>query len=940
MRNNTIGIKRILRIMIIVCAFAVFAGWQAFAEDEWPDGLYFSEQVKWLSLEDSKQYYLGSEYTITPKTVDDDTIRWSSSDESVAYIDDDFVMFKKAGTVVITRTTRSGVKNSFTLHIISEDVDGDITDFDFAQETMTLKPGEYGQNVITFAPANEPYSTSMTYTSGDESVATVNDMGVVEAKEEGVCTITAKDYWSDIEKSYTLIVSKDGLLPDYTGKTVVLMSNDVHGAIEGYQYMAGLRDELKKRGADVLLVDSGDYIQGSKEVSATKGASAIRMMNKTGYDLATIGNHEFDYAYTRLRELLSEANFDVISDNILKPDGETAFEGSTIKGIEGNDLKIGFVGITTPETQTKTSPSQLEGLTFLDNKTDPAIFNKATADIESVQGAGADVIFCLSHLGVDDESAPYRSYDLWETIKGKGDGKKLDYILDGHSHTVMSEGENGEPILSTGTKFQNIGVVTIDETTRKLDRIAKPFLYKITEDSYSDPSVKAESDDIAAEIDVVYGTKVGTSAVDLNGARNAHEAAEQGGTFANGNRDGETNMGDFATDALRWYALKDGKTYEVPEDHIIGLYNGGAMRAGISKGDIKRGDVLNVFPFANAIDGIYVTGAQLLEALEASTFCYPDAEAGFPHVSGMEYTIDTRTAYQPADSTYPASTYYPPAKIRRITINNINGKPFSATDKYLVITSSFIADGGDTYGAFRGIPRISIADLDEELFTAYITNGLSGVIGDRYAQPAGRIRIANKQETEPDPQTKVSIKDAKVVLSAAAFKYNGKVQRPSVRTIKGLKLKAGTDYIVKWSDNSSKNVGKYTLTVTGKGSYTGTTQAAYRITKAANPLKVKGRIVKVKYRKLKKHKRILKASKVIKVRKKGQGKKIYKYVSARKGKKGYRKYFKISKKNGKVTIRKKLKRGTYIVKAKVRAAGNANYNSSSWKKVTIKVKVI
>ena len=177
-------------------------------------------------------------------------------------------------------------------------------------------------------------------------------------------------------------------------------------------------------------------------------------------------------------------------------------------------------------------------------------------------------------------------------------------------------------------------------------------------------------------------------------------------------------------------------------------------------------------------------------------------------------------------------------------------------------------------------------------------------------------------------------------MSATAFKYNGKVQRPSVRTIKGLKLKAGTDYTVKWSDDSSKNAGKYTLTVTGKNSYTGTTQAAYRITKAANPLKVKGRIVKVKYKKLKKHKRILKASKVIKVRKKGQGKKTFKYVSARKGKKGYRKYFKISKKNGKVTIRKKLKRGTYIVKAKVRAAGNANYNSSSWKKVTIKVKVI
>ena len=560
--------------------------------------------------------------------------------------------------------------------------------------------------------------------AGGQAFATVNEMGVVEAKEEGACTITAKDYWSDVEKSYSLIVSKDGLLADYTDKTVVLLSNDVHGEVSGYQYIAGLRDELVRRGANVITVDSGDYIQGSKEVSATKGANAIRMMNKAGYDLATLGNHEFDYYYTRLLELLSEANFDVISDNILKLDGKPAFEGRTIINIEEtNGLNIGFVGITTPEAQTKTSPPKLNGLTFLDDKTDPTVFNNAAEDIEKLDGAGADVVFCLSHLGVDKESAPYRSYDLWETVKDKGVDNKLDYILDGHSHTVMTEGEHGEPILSTGTKFQNIGVVTIDETTRELDRIAKPFLYKITADSYSNSEVKAEADEITEEIEEAYGVKVGTSDVDLNGARSAKEAAEQGGAFANGNRDGETNMGDFATDALRWYALKDGKTYDVPKDHIIGLYNGGAMRAGISKGNITRGDVLNVFPFANSIDGIYVTGAQLLEALEASTFSHPAADAGFPHVSGMEYTIDTRTAYQPAASTYPASTYYPPAKIKRITINNINGKPFSATDKYLIITSSFIADGGDTYGAFQEIPRIDIADLDEELFSAYITEG-------------------------------------------------------------------------------------------------------------------------------------------------------------------------------------------------------------------------
>lgn len=891
-----------------------------------PSGLYFPAQEQWCSLEDS-YYYLKSERTITPEKVDDDTIRWTSSDESVASLEGDWVRFNKAGTVVITGTARSGVKNSFTLHIVNGDADGDIEDFAFAQEAMTLKPGEYGQNVITFAPADKPFSTSMTYASGDESIATVNEMGVVEAKEEGICTITAEDYWSDIEKSYTLIVSKDGLLPDYTGKTVVLMSNDVHGAVAGYQYMAGLRDELKSRHADVIMVDSGDYIQGLKEVSATKGTNAIRMMNKAGYDLATLGNHEFDFSYTRLQELLSEANFKVISDNILKPDGEPAFEGSNIINIEGNDLRIGFVGITTPETQAKTGPSKLEGVTFLDDKTAPTIFSQAAEDIERLHGAGADVVFCLTHLGVDEGSAPYRSYDLWETVKEKGAEKKPDYILDGHSHTVMTEGENGEPILSTGTKFKNIGVITIDEGTRKLDRIAKPFLYEITAGSYSDPAVKAEADAIAQEIDAVYGVQVGTSEVDLNGAENAQQAAAQGGVFANGNRDGETNMGDFASDALRWYTLKDGRQYDVPEDHIIGLYNGGAMHAGIRTGNITRGDILNVFPFANSIDGIYVTGAQLLEALEASTFSYPAADAGFPHVSGMEYTIDTRTAYQPAASTYPASTYYPPAKIERISINNINGKPFSATDKYLIVTSSFIAEGGDTYGAFRGLPRIDIADLDEEMISTYIAEGLGGVIDSRYAKPAGRIH-----KLAP-----ASIEGAKVVLSATSFRYNGKVRKPSIKTINGLNLKVDTDYTVKWSAKSPKNAGKYTLTVTGKGNYAGTAKATYRITKAANTLKVKGKTVRVKYKKLKGRSTALKVSKVIKFKKKGQGRKTYKLTSAKKGKTSFKKYFKINKKTGKVTVKKKLKKGTYMATVKVRAAGNANYKASAWKKVTIRI---
>ena len=187
-----------------------------------------------------------------------------------------------------------------------------------------------------------------------------------------------------------------------------------------------------------------------------------------------------------------------------------------------------------------------------------------------------------------------------------------------------------------------------------------------------------------------------------------------------------------------------------------------------------------------------------------------------------------------------------------------------------------------------------------------------------------------------------SLAKAKVVLSKTAFTYNGKAQKPAIKTIKGLALKAGTDYTVKWSDASSKKAGTYTVTVTGKGNYSGTTKATYKINKAANTLKVKGKQAKIKRSELKKKAKKLAVQKVIKVTKKGQGKMSYKFVSAKKGKKSFNKYFKINQKNGEVTIKKnkKMKKGTYQVKVKVKAAGNANYKASAWKTVTFKVKVL
>ena len=187
------------------------------------------------------------------------------------------------------------------------------------------------------------------------------------------------------------------------------------------------------------------------------------------------------------------------------------------------------------------------------------------------------------------------------------------------------------------------------------------------------------------------------------------------------------------------------------------------------------------------------------------------------------------------------------------------------------------------------------------------------------------------QNSSPEKTEPVSIVNAKVVLSKTSFTYNGKVQKPAINSIGGKTLKSGTDYTAQWSNASSKEAGTYTVTITGKGKYTGKTSATYKITKAANPLKIKAKTATSKYSKLKKKNQTLKVSEVIKVIKKGQGKVTYAKTSGNKK-------ITINKKTGKITVKKGTKKGTYKIKVKVTAAGNNNYKKGS-KIVTVKVKI-
>lgn len=539
--------------------------------------------------------------------------------------------------------------------------------------------------------------------------------------------------------SLSLLVStawaEDPVTQDLAGKTVILHTNDVHGAIQDYAKVAALKADYEKRGADVYLVDAGDFSQGSVYVSLNKGADAVTMLNAVGYDYVTLGNHEFDYGAQQLADNLKNANFDILCSNVLNADGDPAADEAVTSEVEGSGLKIGFFGLATPETKTKANPALIKGLTFLSGE---ALYKCAQENIDWLKGQNVDVIICLTHLGVDKESQPNTSYDLYKNTTG------IDFIIDGHSHTVMTKGPNGEPIQSTGTALANVGVIIIDNTTKKIEENKLvPIWHTEKKDDKSvtvydytkeDAAVAAAAKAIMDPIDAEYGEVFAKSAVDLNGAK------------APGNRTEETNLGDLITDAMMW-AIKT-KAPSVDMTNAVAITNGGGIRAAINKGDITKKDINTVLPFGNTLAVVYVKGSELLEALEASTYCTPEAVGGFPQFAGMEVELNIAPKYDKNAKEYPGSEYFGPKSINRITIKSINGKAFDPNATYAVITNNFMAAGGDTYYAFAAAKEQFDTGLPlDEILMEYITTELNGVVGEQYAKPQGRLTIVNNPKT-------------------------------------------------------------------------------------------------------------------------------------------------------------------------------------------------
>ena len=430
---------------------------------------------------------------------------------------------------------------------------------------------------------------------------------------------------------------------DLTGHIVILHTNDSHGRADtnlGFSRAAYAKDVLEGAGATVLLLDAGDTLHGLPFANISEGEAIVEIMNAAGYDAMTVGNHDFNYGAERLQELAEKAGFSILAANVLKEDGGSLLPGNMI--FEIGNVKFGIFGLATPETAYKTSPDNVEGLTF----TDPVA--SAQENVAQLEAENCTIIIALSHLGMD-EGSEITSQMLAEQVPG------IDVIVDGHSHTLLEEGlwVDNTLIVSAGEYIENIGCVDIDPTGLTAATM-------LTAEDFGEHSRNEDVDrliaEIAAEQEVLLNVSVGSAGVELVGAREAV-------------RTGETNLGNLAADAFRSAAGTD-----------AALINGGSIRESIPAGEITKGQLAAVFPFGNYVVTMDVTGAQLTAMLEHGVSLSPAADGRFPQVSGLTFKFDPA---QPVGS--------------RVFDVKVNGETLDAEKIYSLATNNYIAAGGDGY---------------------------------------------------------------------------------------------------------------------------------------------------------------------------------------------------------------------------------------------------
>ena len=414
----------------------------------------------------------------------------------------------------------------------------------------------------------------------------------------------------------------------------ILYTNDVHTYIDKkspeltYAGIAALKQSYVDAGQNVLLVDAGDHIQGTAYGSMDDGETIIKLMSEAGYDLATPGNHEFDYGMARAKAVLREADFPYVSCNWV--DLRTGFNVlPSVKFFFVGGRKIAFVGVTTPETFTKSTPAYFMNdaqtkyiYDILGGEDGQKLYDAVQKAIDKAEFWGADTIIGLGHLGVDPSSSPWTSEEVIAHTHG------FTAFIDGHSHTVMANKQvtdaSGKAVTltQTGSYFKNIGKMTVGAdgtiTTELID-------------TYEglDAAVAATASNWISAVDDMLGEEiaVGDSKFYITDPATGKRRI----------RSGETNLGDFVADGIYTYFN------EIEELHCdVAIMNGGGIRTDVEAGPWSFKTCKTVSPFGNVACLMSVTGQQIQDALEfGARFAGAEGKenGGFLHVAGARYTI-------------------------------------------------------------------------------------------------------------------------------------------------------------------------------------------------------------------------------------------------------------------------------------------------------------
>ena len=516
---------------------------------------------------------------------------------------------------------------------------------------------------------------------------------------------------------------------------LILFTSDVHCGIDqgwGYAGLYAAKENLSSM-YDVLLVDDGDAIQGEPIGTMTKGEAIIDIMNVMGYDVAIPGNHEFDYGVEHFLDLAKKANFPYISCNFNK-DGELLFDPWLIKEVGGR--KIGFVGVTTPDTLRASTPTYFMDENnnyiygFLQDKTGQPLYDAVQKAVDDCRAAGADYVILMGHLGNETECSPWMYNEVIENVSG------IDAMLDGHSHDtdqVIVKDKDGKDVVRSacGTKLGDIGALTITRDGKISSELypwnsssSLPTLLGI-ENKASEAVYEG-----AAELNEKLAEVVATSTVDLYFYD--PETMKDGEKPVRIIRRAETNLGDLCADA---YLDQSGAD--------IAYVNGGGIRVPISKGDITLNDILKVHPFGNSLTVIEISGQQVLDSLEWSVHALPGEFGGFNQVAGITFEYDSSIDSPCVVDDNGFFDHVDDSMERRVRNVKIGGEDLDPAKTYTLASIDYqLLNHGDGYTMYDGAPVLQKSvKLDNQVLIDYITGTLGGQVGAGYENPYGQGRI-------------------------------------------------------------------------------------------------------------------------------------------------------------------------------------------------------